>query len=252
MITSLTNEKVKLAHALQTQAKARRSEGRMALEGLRLIRDAVAAGQRPDYILFDPEAVDLAELHAPERLCIPATPEVIRHVSLTESPQGAVGIFPIQPPPLPSPLTRVLVLDAIADPGNLGTMLRTAAAAGVDAVLLAPGSADAYNPKALRAGMGAHFRVPVLEAPWTRLEVLLRGLHVRLADMTGEASYDRADWSRPWALIIGSEAHGASPQAGELAAERVYIPMAGRTESLNAAIACGVLLFEAVKVARRK
>ena len=251
MIASLTNEKVKLAHALQTQAKARRSEGRMALEGVRLIRDAVAAGQRPDYILFDPEALELAELHAPEKLCIPATPEVLRYVSLTETPQGAVGIFPIQPPPLPNPLTRVLVLDAIADPGNLGTMLRTAAAAGVDAVLLAPGCADAYNPKALRAGMGAHFRVPVLDAPWPRLETVLQGLHVRLADMTGDASYDRADWSRPWALIIGSEAHGASPQAGELAAERVYIPMAGRTESLNAAIACGVLLFEATRQNRK-
>ena len=69
--------------------------------------------------------------------------------------------------------------------------------------------------------------------------------------MTGDASYDRADWSRPWALIIGSEAHGASPQAGELAAERVYIPMAGRTESLNAAIACGVLLFEATRQNRK-
>lgn len=251
MITSLTNEKVKLAHALQTQAKARRSEGRMALEGLRLIRDAVAAGQRPDYILFDPEALELAELHAPERLCIPATPDVIRFVSVTETPQGAVGVFPIQPPPLPSLLTRILVLDAIADPGNLGTMLRTAAAAGVDAVLLTPGCADAYNPKALRAGMGAHFRVPVLETPWPRLEVALRGLHIRLADMSGDASYDRADWTRPWALIIGSEAHGASLQAEELAAERVYIPMAERTESLNAAVACGVLLFEAARQRRK-
>ena len=251
MITSLTNEKVKLAHTLQTQAKARRSEGRMALEGVRLIRDAVAAGQRPDYILFDPEALDMAELHAPEKLCIPATPEVMRHITLTETPQGAVGVFPIQPPPIPPRLNRVLVLDGIADPGNLGTMLRTAAAAGVDSVLLAPGCADAYNPKALRAGMGAHFRVPVLEAPWPRLEVVLRDLHVCLADMTGDASYDRADWTRPWALIIGSEAHGASPQAEALAAERVYIPMAGRTESLNAAIACGVLLFEAAKSARR-
>jgi len=251
VITSLTNEKVKLAHALQTQAKARRTESRMALEGVRLIRDAVAAGQRPDFILFDPDAVSPADLHAPEKLCIPAAHEVIRHVSQTETPQGAVGVFPIQPPPLPRTLDRVLVLDAIADPGNLGTMLRTAAAAGVDAVLFAPGCADAYNPKALRAGMGAHFRVPALDAAWPRLEVALRGLHVRLADMTGDTAYDQADWTRPWALIIGSEAHGASPQAEEIAAERVYIPMAGRTESLNAAIACGVLLFEATKAARR-
>lgn len=251
MITSLTNEKVKLAHALQTQAKARRSESRMALEGVRLIKDAVAAGQRPDYVLFDPDAVTPAEFSVSDKLCIEAAPEVMRHVSLTETPQGVVGVFPIHPPPVPEPLTRVLVLDGIADPGNMGTMLRTAAAAGVDVVLLAPGCTDAYNPKALRAGMGAHFRVPVLDASWPRLQIVLQGLSVRLADMTGGPAYDRVDWSQPWALIVGSEAHGASEQAAQLAETRITIPMAARTESLNAAVACGVILFEAARQKRK-
>ncbi|HYO89355.1 MAG TPA: RNA methyltransferase [Candidatus Limnocylindrales bacterium] len=251
MITSLTNEKVKLAHALQTQAKARRSESRMALEGVRLIRDALAAGQRPDYILYDPESVMPADLGVSERLCIPVTPEVMRNVSLTETPQGAVGVFPIFPPSTPKMLTRVLIFDGIADPGNMGTMLRTAAAAGIDVALLAPGSTDAYNPKALRAGMGAHFRIPVLDASWPQIATVTADLEVRLADMTGGSAYDQVDWARPWALIIGSEAHGASEQAAHLATSRITIPMAARTESLNAAVACGVILFEAAKTKRR-
>jgi TrmH family RNA methyltransferase len=252
MITSLTNEKVKLANALQTQAKARRSESRMALEGVRLIRDALSAGQRPDYILYDPEAVSPRDLGVSDKLCIPVTPEVMRHVSLTETPQGAVGVFPIFPPAAPKVLKRVLILDGLADPGNMGTILRTAAAAGIDLVLIAPGSTDAYNPKALRAGMGAHFRIPVADASWAQIEQAAADLEVRLADMTGGPAYDQVDWARPWALIIGSEAHGASEQAQALAATRVTIPMAARTESLNAAVACGVLLFEAAKAQRKR
>lgn len=251
MITSLTNEKIKLAHALQTQVKARRGESRMALEGVRLIKDALAAGQRPDYVLFDPESLTSRELGVPDALCIPVTPEVMRHISLTETPQGAVGIFPIFPPSAPKVLKRVLILDGVADPGNMGTILRTAAAAGIDIVLLAPGSTDAYNPKALRAGMGAHFRIPVMDASWAQIEQALSGLDVRLADMSGGPAYDRVDWAQPWALIIGSEAHGASDQAARLAGTRIVIPMAARTESLNAAVACGVILFEAARQRRK-
>lgn len=251
MIISLTNDKIKLAHALQTQAKARRSESRMALEGVRLIKDALAAGQRPDYILLDPELLTSRDLGVADALCIPVTTEVMRHISLTETPQGAVGIFPIFPPPAPKTLRRVLILDGVADPGNMGTILRTAAAAGIDIVLLAPGSTDAYNPKALRAGMGAHFRIPVIDASWAQIGQVVAGLEVRLADMDGGPAYDRVDWAQPWALIVGSEAHGASEQAAQLAAMRIVIPMAARTESLNAAVACGIILFEAARQRRK-
>lgn len=249
MITSLQNDKVKLAHLLQSQSRARRKEGKIVLEGARLIRDAYErGGSRPEFVFYEPgkaepALVDLFERH---RIFIqPASAEVMRHISATEGPQGIVGVFPTPRPALPDNLGRVLILDDIRDPGNLGTMLRTAAAAGVDAALLSPGTVDAYNPKALRAGMGAHFRLAVAEMPWAEIANATNGLVVYLADMEGDVTYDRADWSSPWALIVGSEAHGASREAVALVSQRVTIPMSADAESLNAAVAAGILLFEA-------
>lgn len=242
MITSLQNDRVKLAHALQTAAKARRKERKIALEGVRLVRDALAQGYTPEFILFDPTL--LAEAFQVSN-SLPVSPEVMRHISATEQPPGVVGVFPMPDVSLPQTPKRVLILDDLRDPGNLGTILRTAAAAGVEAVLLSPKTVDPYNPKALRGGMGAHFRIPLAEHDWDAIRAYCAGLRVYLADMTGDVRYDAADWARPWALIIGSEAHGDTPEAAALAHQRVYIPMSGDTESLNAAVAAGVILFEA-------
>lgn len=249
-VLSTRNERVQLARSLMTQTKARRDTGRMALEGVRLIRDALHAGLTPDYVLIDQSLAesasgDLRLTTPPGWPLLTTTPEIIRHISETEHPQGMIGVFAVRPPPLPNSLRRVLILDALRDPGNAGTILRSAAAAGVDVVLCAPGTVDVYNPKVLRAGMGAHFRVPVLEASWTRIAILVEALTVYLADMTGDVAYHAADWSQPWALIIGGEADGESPQAAQLAGQRVFIPMSRETESLNAAAAASVLLFEA-------
>ncbi len=246
MLTSIQNERVKLAHALQNQAKSRRRENKIALEGMRLIRDALTNGIVPDFILYDPTVVIPSDLTVDPVLLIPAATDVIRHISDTEQPQGIIGVFAMPTPAMPAPLTRALILDNIRDPGNMGTMLRTAAAAGVQAVLLSPGCVDPYNPKVLRAGMGAHFRLGVFECSWNEIETLCDELPVYLADMVGDTPYDQADWSR-WALIIGSEAHGASPEAQQLSTHVVYIPMAERAESLNAAVAAGILLFEAYR-----
>ena len=254
MITSLQNERVKLAHALQTQAKTRRKEGRIALEGARLLADAVErGGVRPDFALVaaDVDSALIDRLTAAGAAVLPVSDEIMRHVSATEEPPGVVAVFPLPDAPLPAPPPRALILDAIRDPGNLGTMLRTAAAANVQAVLLAPGCVDAYNPKVLRAGMGAHFRLAVVEQSWDEIEQATTGATVYLADMTGDAAYDQADWLRPWALIIGSEAHGASEGALTLARQRVTIPMTPGAESLNAAVAAGILLFEARRQAAR-
>lgn len=248
MITSLHNDRVKLVYALQTAAKSRRRERRIALEGVRLVRDALEQGYSPDFILFDPALMheaDIVRSHSGAPVPLPVSPEVMRHISATEQPPGVVGVFPMPEVVLPQSPKRVLILDDMRDPGNLGTILRTSAAAGVEAVLLSPKTVDPYNPKALRGGMGAHFRIPLAERAWDEIGAYCAGLHVYLADMTGDVSYDAADWSRPWALIIGSEAHGDSAEAASLAAQRVYIPMSGDTESLNAAVAAGVLLFEA-------
>lgn len=251
MITSLHNDRVKLAHALQTAAKARRKERKIALEGVRLLRDALAQGYTPDFILYDPTLIDEKEIVGAQPAALlraqylPVSSEVMRHISATEQPPGVVGVFPMPDATLPDAPQRVLILDDLRDPGNLGTILRTAAAAGVEAVLLSPKTVDPYNPKALRGGMGAHFRIPLAEGSWGEIGAYCAGLHIYLADMTGDVAYDAADWSRPWALIIGSEAHGDSAEASQLAHQRVYIPMAGDTESLNAAVAAGVILFAA-------
>jgi TrmH family RNA methyltransferase len=250
LITSLQNERVKLAHALQTSAKARRKAARIALEGARLIADALANGYRPDFILHDPDFY-AADVNAPpDTVWLPAAPEVMRHVCATEQPQGALGIFPLPNRAFPTTLTRALILDGVRDPGNMGAILRAAAAAGVDGVLCSPDCVDLYNPKALRAGMGAHFRVPSAEKTWDTIRAACAGLAVYLADMDGEIAYDQVDWRTPHALIIGGEAHGGSAESYGLATARVSIPMAAHTESLNAGAAAAVLLFESARQRR--
>ncbi len=248
MITSLQNDRVKLAHALQTQAKARRKEGKIALEGARLVADAVErGGSTPEFALVaqDADGALIDRLAAAGADVLPVSAEVMRHVSATEEPPGVIAVFPLPDANLPAPLERTLILDNIRDPGNLGTMLRTAAAANAQAALLSPGCVDAWNPKVLRAGMGAHFRLAVAELSWDAIERQIDGAAVYLAAMSGDVSYQAADWAHPWALIIGSEAHGASEGARILAHQQVYIPMASGAESLNAAVAAGILLFEA-------
>lgn len=162
-------------------------------------------------------------------------PEVMKHIAEAEQPQGIIGVFPLPVPPLPRNPTRVLILDAIGDPGNMGTILRTAGAAGVDCVLLSPNCADPYNPKVLRSGMGAHFRLPIIGVKWFEIENYCQTLKIYAAMGAGDTRYDTVDWREAWALIIGNEANGVSDQAKALATAQIYIPMAAETESLNAA-----------------
>lgn len=249
-ITSLTNERVKLVHALQTQARARRKQGLIALEGTRLIRDALERDFVPEFALIEQEQADPAlvgRLGAAGVELFTVTQTVLAHASDTQTPQGIVAVLPTPSVTLPPALTKALILDAIRDPGNLGTLLRTAAAAGVDAVLLAPDCADVYNPKVLRSGMGAHFRLAFAALDWTQIAERCKRLTIYAADYPGDLRYDFADWREEWGLIIGSEAHGISAAAAGLAAARVYIPLAAETESLNAAQAAAVILFEAAR-----
>nr|MDA8219818.1 RNA methyltransferase [Dehalococcoidales bacterium] len=144
-----------------------------------------------------------------------------------------------------------LLLDGVQDPGNLGTILRTAEAAAARPVLLAPGTVDAYAPKVVRAAMGAHFRLPLVSGDWDELEPYLRGRTVWAAEVREGTPYYEVDWTQPSAIVVGSEAHGLSTQARKLATGRLTIPMAGRAESLNAAIATAIVLFEALRQRRQ-
>lgn len=253
MITSTSNEKIKLVRALQTQRRAREKESLFVIEGVRLAEEAVASGQPARLVLhtdhLDPRgrsAVNnLARLGASVEM---VSDEVMAACSDTQTPQGLLAVLPLPSIPTPSPLTFALVLDRLSDPGNLGTVLRTALAAGVQSAFLAPGTVDAFNPKVVRSASGAHFRLPILSASWPELAERLVGLNVWLAELREGQSCYEVDWTRPSALIIGSEAEGPSDAAREFAKRRhVFIPMPGPAESLNAAVAAGVLLFEAVR-----
>jgi TrmH family RNA methyltransferase len=185
----------------------------------------------------------MAALGAPAEVVSPA---VMAAAAGTQTPPGLLAIVPQPCWTAPAP-GWVLVLDQISDPGNLGTILRTADAAGMDAVYLMPGTVDAYNPKVVRAGMGAHFHMPLLETSWEALPAQLGSARLYLAEAHDGQPYTEVHWRAPCALIIGSEASGPSQAARALAHAIVHIPMAGRAESLNASVAAGILIFEAAR-----
>jgi TrmH family RNA methyltransferase len=167
----------------------------------------------------------------------------------TESPQGvlAIGVVPhTRLRDLPeTPDLRLLVLDAVQDPGNVGTIVRTAAALGATATLALPGTVDLWNAKVVRSGMGAHFHHPCLTGTWDELAEFraARGVQVWAADVSGE-SVRTATPPQRLALIVGNEGSGLSPQSRQRADRFVALPIASTVESLNVAVAAGILLYE--------
>jgi TrmH family RNA methyltransferase len=255
MITSTTNPKIKLIRALQAKRAEREAQRQFVIEGVRLAEEAARAGVTPALVLHTPglDARAQAALDSLARGGAPVegvSPAVMQAASETKTPQGLLAVLPFLALPLPSPISFAVVLDRVSDPGNLGAILRTADAAGAQAVFLAPGTVDAYNPKVVRAAMGAHFHLPLAEVSWETLASTLAGLEAWLAEARAGEAYDRVDWRQPCALIIGSEAEGPSAAARAFAARRVHIPMPGRAESLNAAVAAAVLMFEMAKQRR--
>ena len=260
MITSVHNPKIQWLRKLQSQAKFRREEGALVVEGVRLAEEALSAGWPALLVLHGEQlswrgqaVVDaFAQRGAPVET---ASESVLKAACDTETPQGLLVALKMQPLPLPSNLDFVLIPDGVRDPGNLGTLLRTAAAAGVQVVLLPPGTADAYAPKVVRSAMGAHFRIAIHSLDWLAIQHFLHPaghpLRVYLADSGGGQPYTQADLRGPLALVVGGEAEGASQSAIDLTGERLHIPMPGGMESLNAAIAAAVLLFEVVRQRHR-
>jgi RNA methyltransferase, TrmH family len=249
MITSLTNDKVKLVRSLGDR-KYRLKTGKFVIEGARLIDDALAVNLTPDWI-FCAERLPSRSQETLGRLkkrgveIITVSDAVLKACSDTETPQGLIAVLPFPQLPIPSNPQLILIADSLRDPGNLGTLLRSAAASDVDVVLLSPETVDAYNPKVVRGAMGAHFRVPIVEATWATIAERVRRMNVYLAAADSDLSYIDADWSQHSVLIVGGEASGASKDALQLATQRVSIPLSRQVESLNAAVAASIILFEA-------
>ncbi|OFX08930.1 MAG: hypothetical protein A3J86_02375 [Anaerolinea sp. RIFOXYB12_FULL_60_12] len=274
MITSSQNPKLKLVRALLGRAKERREAGAFVAEGVRLVEEAVNSNWGFRFVLYDEtlsergrSQVESLKSRGIEVEMVAA--HVMKSLSETESPQGILAILDYSPLSIPHSLNFLLIPDQIRDPGNLGALIRSADAAGVDAALIPPETTDPFAPKVVRAGMGAHFRLPILSMGWEEIRQLLAGsashltrqdesnpsgathprMRVMLADMEGESCWE-TDLRRPLALIVGGEAEGASEQARRLASQKISIPMAGRAESLNAAAAGSVLMFEVVRQRR--
>ena len=253
IIRSTQNKRVKFVKALQNKARLRRGKGLLILEGSRLIGDALNRGGAPHLALYAPERADyelIARLQQRDCEALAASDDALAYISDTQRQPGLLAVFHIPKPPLPKTPRRALILDGISEPGNMGAILRAATAAGVDIAILAPGCVDPYNSKAMRSGMGAHFQLPIVEAPWNEVRGYCARLAIFCADAHADLDYADVDWREDWALIIGGEAHGLSRQARKAARSSISIPLANATESLNAAAAAAVILFEARRQTR--
>jgi len=256
VITSPANPAIGLVRSLGRRDR-RAAERAFLVEGVRAVRDALETGAIPRLLLLRE-----GEGHLPRALPLPpgvsarfVAPPLFDRLSDVQTPQGVLAVFPfpdLHPDPGdPAPL--VLVLDRLRDPGNLGTLLRAAAAAGVAAVYLSPETVDPWNPKAVRAGMGAHFRLPLLPLDAEAMDDLGKNLPRRVVASAGAArAYEEIDWTGPVALVIGGEAGGVSPGLTAWANAETAIPLARGVESLNAAVAGAVILFEAARQRRTK
>jgi RNA methyltransferase, TrmH family len=257
MLTSITNRRVKWVRSLQTRRRVRWSEQFFVVEGLRQAREALACGQSARLVFYSdqlpPEGKLLVDQFTQAGAEIEkVSREVMEVSSTTESPPGLLVVQPFPELSMPDPLSSVLILDHIADPGNLGTILRSARASGAQAVFVTEGCVDIYNPKVVRAGMGAHFHTPVQRLSSGQAETRLAGLSLWLAEADEGSAYYDVNWQEPSGLIIGSEAHGVGAELASLATGKVRIPMPGQAESLNAAMAATVLLFEIVRQRENK
>jgi TrmH family RNA methyltransferase len=249
MITSSQNSRIQMVRSLLGRSKERRQSGTLVVEGVRLLEEALAAGWKFRFALYS-QALSERGWELLQRLSEAGvetdevTEQLLTSTSDTKSPQGLLAVLELQALPIPKQTNFALILDEIRDPGNVGNLLRSAAAAGAQAVFLTPGSADAFAPKVVRAGMGAHFRLPIHTMDWQEIREQLQGLKFVLTEMDAPLACWQADLRQGLAIIIGGEAEGASAAARQMCDESIHIPMAAGTESLNAAAAGAVILFE--------
>lgn len=252
MLTSTDNPKIKLVRGLQERFRNRRKARAFIVEGVRLVEEALRSGWATQFVLYteklNQRGIDVVDAYRQKNVeVLVTTPEVMNKACDTQTPQGILAVLSIQPLDFPKELSFGLILDNVRDPGNMGTLLRTALAAGVNAVLLPPGNTDPFAPKVVRAAMGAHFYLPIQTLPWAEIQEIVQPLQVYLADALGTTVYNQIDFTKPTALIIGGEADGAGPEARSLSNQTIQIPMPGAIESLNAAAAGAVVLFEVVR-----
>jgi TrmH family RNA methyltransferase len=251
-ITSLQNARIKHYVKLRDDKKSRKQDGLMLVEGYDEIQLAVAAGHIPHTLLSAPELVSRQISGSfPETLTVNRA--VFEKLSYRENPDGWMGVFPTPRTSLTdlklskSPL--LIVAESIEKPGNLGAMLRTADAAGVDALLLCDPRVDLWNPNVVRASRGAVFSVPTVECDNTSAWQWLKGREIRVLAATPSADvmYSSVDLGEPVAIAVGTEDDGLSEFWMSNADVKVKIPMTGKVNSLNVSVCTALIVYEAVR-----
>jgi TrmH family RNA methyltransferase len=255
---SLRNPRVQRLRRLATRRSDRVAEGAYLVEGPVLVRDAIEAGVTLESAYVEERAGSPSIDDAVARLddagvaVFDVADGVLARLGAAVTPQGIAAVARLRVAPLDEAATtpEILVLVDVADPGNAGTLLRTAEAAGFGSVVFAGSSVDPFGPKAVRASAGSVFRVPVAVEPdaVTALDVIGAAGHRRVAATMGEGRpWHEADLAPPVAVVLGGEAHGLPPAVTARIDDRVHLPMAGRVESLNVAVTGAVILFEAAR-----
>jgi len=252
MLTSLQNPLVKQMRKLH-QAKERRRQQLFLLEGTHLLEAASAANHPFTTVCYTDEWKSRnpalwEKLNQLAQRIELVSPEVMRSITTTVEPDGVVATATRQSLPAPIFSRLGLALETIQDPGNLGTMIRTAAAVGADGLLLSADSVDLDHPKVLRASAGEWFQVPVSVSSDLKLDISRyrqRGMQVVATLPTATLSYWQVDLRPPTLILFGNEGAGLSQELAELADQQIAIPLNPGVESLNVAIAAALVLYEA-------
>ena len=259
MITSVSNQQMKRIKELLNKSKQRKKEKCFVAEGIRMVAETPADRLEKIYVSesFYKNPPELRGLDLSKALIV--DDQVFRQVSDTQTPQGIMAIVRQKENSLEDilkqPNALLLFLENIQDPGNLGTMMRTAEGAGVTGIILSRESVDIYNPKTIRATMGSLYRMPFVYVDDFCGTVQLaksQGIRLYAAHLKGKNTYDGEDYRQPTGFLIGNEGNGLTKEAADSATDYIRIPMGGQLESLNAAVAAAVLMYEANRQRRNE
>lgn len=250
-ITSAKNPTVRSLRELKDK-RTREETGRILVEGEVMIREALSCGLKLFDLLADEKHEAFAlEMEAQGARTFGVPRSILEAVCETRTPQGVCASFSHPDPLTMDQMPDILVaLDGVQDPGNVGTIWRTADAAGFQGLLLGEGSADPLSPKVMRAAMGSGFRLPFamnLKLHETLKALAAKGYCIIASDLKGVDFYSRSDPGRKLVLLVGNEARGISDEVRACADMRVKLPMRGGAESLNAAIAAGIMMYDLMK-----
>ena len=257
MITSSQNPKIQQVRGLLQRRKERKKSGLFAAEGVRLVEEGLKAGWKPLLTFFSENISErglniISRLESEGDFVEEISQTLMDDLSDTETAQGILSVFSSESTGFPQTADFLLILDNLRDPGNLGTILRSAAAAGVQGIILTPGTTDAFAPKVVRAGMGAHFYIPIRNMDWDEISRFTKDTCNPPLKLFASNVYEgKCLWEenlrQPCALIIGSEAEGVSSETLQITDSSIHIPMPGKSESLNAATAASILIFEVIR-----